>query len=303
MYASYLLIFSEKSGVILVKKQRVLFLHLSQLRKLVQKFAIVLLFLAAFLLMMFSKSKNAILEQTTDTAGEIMSPIVNVLVMPAKILVSGYNHLRSLQKIDEENRYLRAENQKLTIANAKTRALEIENTILAHMLNYAVPPQTSLVTAKVVAESGDVFSHSLVVYIGENTKVQKGQVAISEKGVIGRVERVGRNYAKIFLINDINSKIPVMIERNRVRAILTGQNTPLPKMRFMPLDAEPQIGDVVVTSGIGGVFPSGLPVGKIAGIDEDGVKVKPFNDLNRIEYVQIVDYNLPLLETDTDELK
>ena len=289
-------IFKKVLRDILVKKRRVLFLHLSQIRKLVQRFAIALLFLAAFFLMLFSKNDNVLLEKTSNVAGDIMTPAVEVLVMPGRLLADGYNYLRSLRKIDEENRMLREENRRLTIANAKTRALEIENSILSQMLNYAVPPGASFVTAKVVAETGDVFSHAVIVYIGNNGNVQKGQVAISDKGVIGRVESVGRNYAKIFLINDINSKIPVMIEKSRVRAILAGENTPLPKMLFMPLDAEPRLGDTVVTSGIGGVFPSGLPVGKIVRIDEEGIKVKPFNDLNRIEYVQIVDYHLPLLE-------
>jgi len=289
-------IFDKIPGDILVRKRRVLFLHLSQLRKLIQRFAIVFLFFAAFLMMLFSKNDNVFLEKTSTTAGEAVAPLVNILVAPAKVLASGYNYLRSLRKIDEENRNLREENRQLIIAGAQTRALEIENSILSQMLNYVTPPGASFITAKVVAVTGDVFSHSVVVYIGENTKVQKGQVAVSDKGVIGRVESVSRNYAKIFLINDINSKIPVIIERNRVRAILTGQNTPLPKMQFMPLDAEPQIGDVVVTSGIGGVFPAGLPVGKIVRIDDNDIRVKPFNDLSRIEYVQIVDYHLPLLE-------
>ena len=94
------------------------------------------------------------------------------------------------------------------------------------------------------------------------------------------------------LITDINSKIPVMVERTRVRGILTGDNTPTPKMVFIPLEAELTVGDRIVTSGVAGTFPAGLPVGKISSIEKNNVKIKTFTNLERLEYVKIVDYGL-----------
>lgn len=277
----------------MVKRRREIFLQFSQIRGTIKKFAIVLAFMVAFVFMLLNKSENILIEKTSTTAKEIVSSAVDVLVMPATALFKGYEYLRSLRKIDMENRALREENRRLTIANAKSRALEIENRLLARMLNYTVPPEASFITAKVVAEEGNAFAHALTVYTGGSPNVRKGQVVISDKGVIGRVELSGRNYAKIFLINDINSKIPVMAEKSRVRGVLSGENDPLPKMIFIPIDAGIEIGDRIVTSGIGGVFPSGLPVGEVISIDKDGVRVRPFDNLNRLEYVQIVDYKLP----------
>ena len=277
-----------------MKRRRLIFLHFSQIRRLVKKFAIVLLFIVAFVFMMLNKTENVLIETTSSAANEVLSPAIDVLVMPATLLIKGYDYFRSLRKIDMENKELRKEIRHLIIENTKTRALEIENNLLSQMLNYVAPPEASFVTARVVAEEGNAFSHAITVYIGDNQKILKGQVAIGTNGVIGRVESVGRNYAKIFLINDISSKIPVMIEKSRTRAILSGENTPLPKLIFVPLDAELEVGDTIVTSGVGGIFPAGLLVGRIVSIDSDGIKVKPFNDLSRLEYVQIVDYRLPL---------
>ena len=113
------------------------------------------------------------------------------------------------------------------------------------------------------------------------------------RSVIGRVEKTGADYAKIFLVNDINSKIPVMTEKSRIRGVLAGENDLLPKMVFIPLDAGVKVGDRIITSGIGGVFPAGLPVGKVVSVDREGVKVRPFDNLSSLEYVQIVDYKLP----------
>ncbi len=277
----------------MVRRRRVLFLHLSRLRRTIKKSAIAVLFVLVFVFMLLNKTNNALIEKTSTTAEEIITPITEILVMPASMLLNGYDYLRSLRKIDIENQALREENRKLIMANAKNRALEIENKILADMLNYVVPPEADFITAKVVAQEGTAFAHSLTVYVGENNHVEKGQVAISDKGVIGRVEDVGSRYAKIALINNINSKISVMIENTRVRGMMVGQNDIWPELVFLPLDAELNVGDKVVTSGIGGVFPVGLPVGKIASVSKNSAKIEPANNLSRLEYVMIVDYKLP----------
>ena len=287
----------------MVKRERETFLHISQIRGTIKKFAVVLAFVCAFVFMLLSKSENVLIEKTSGTAGEIVSSAVDVLVMPAAVLVKGYEYLRSLRKIDLENRALREENRRLTIANAENRqlvmmsnharALEIENKLLSNLLNYTPPPEASFVTAKVVAEEGGAFAHAITVYTAGSPVVRKGQVVVGNKGVIGRVEKTGADYAKIFLVNDINSKIPVMTEKSRIRGVLAGENDLLPKMVFIPLDAGVKVGDRIITSGIGGVFPAGLPVGKVVSVDREGVKVRPFDNLSSLEYVQIVDYKLP----------
>lgn len=277
----------------MVKRERENFLHFSQLRVMIKKFAPMLAFVVAFVFMLLSKSENILIEKTSGIADEAVSTVVDVLVMPASAMLKGYHYLRSLQKIDLENQKLREENRRLLVANAKNRALEIENKLLSRLLNYAVPPEASFVTAKVIAEEGSAFAHSLIVYTGGNPNLRKGQVVLGQRGVIGRVEKVSRNYAKIFLVNDINSKIPVMIEATRVRGVLSGENDVLPKMLFVPQDEKVNVGDKVVTSGIGGVFPAGVPVGKVITVDKKNIVVKPWDNLNNLEYVQIIDYKLP----------
>ena len=83
-----------------------------------------------------------------------------------------------------------------------------------------------------------------------------------------------------------------MIERSRVRGILSGDNTPLPKLVFAPLDADIVVGDIVTTSGVAGVFPPGLPIGKVVSVTKNNIKVKTFGNLEQLEYLKIVDYDL-----------
>ncbi len=275
-----------------MKRRKVLFIHLSNIRLLVKKFAIVILFISAFAMMLINKTDTVIIEKTSSVATDVVSPLIDVLVIPARLLASVYDYVHELKKIREDNALLRDENKKLVMMTGKARALEIENKLLSGLLNYTPPPEATFVTARVIAEEGNAFSHSLIAYTAGNPNVKKGQVVLSENGVIGRIEQVGQMYSKIILITDINSKIPVVVERTRARGILSGDNTSIPKLVFVPLDAKLAIGDRVVTSGVAGVFPPGLPVGKIISVDKNDIKVKVLGNLDRVEYVRIVDYNI-----------
>lgn len=275
-----------------MKRRRSLFIHLSYIRILAKKFAIVILFLSAFVLMLLNKTESLIIEKTSSLATDVISPMVDVLVIPARSVAGVYDYFRELKEVYRDNQILREENKKLLNLYDKTRVLEVENKLLSGLLNYVPPPEATFTAARIIAEEGDAFSHSVIAYTGDSNNVKKGQVALSERGVVGRVDKVGKIYSKIILITDINSRIPVMVEKTRVRGILAGDNTAIPKMVFIPLDAELNIGDRIVTSGVAGVFPSGLPVGRVASVDKNSVKIKPYNNLERLEYVRIVDYGL-----------
>ena len=275
-----------------MKRRKVLFIHLSNIRLLVKKFAIVILFISAFAMMLINKTDTVIIEKTSSVATDVVSPLIDVLVVPARLLSGVYDYVSELKKIREDNNLLRDENKKLVMMSNKARALEIENKLLSGLLNYTPPLEATFVTARVIAEEGNAFSHSLIAYTAGNPNVKKGQVVLSENGVIGRIEQVGQMYSKIILITDINSKIPVVVERTRARGILSGDNTSIPKLVFVPLDAKLAIGDRVVTSGVAGVFPPGLPIGKIISVEKNNIKVKVLGNLDRLEYVRIVDYNI-----------
>ncbi len=274
-----------------MKRRRSLFLHLSHISLLAKKFALVILFLTAFILMLVNKTDTAIIDKTSNLATDIVSPVIDVLVIPAKLVAKGYDYFRDLKQIHKDNLRLKEENKRLSMIYDRYLSLEIENKLLSELLNYVTPPNLELITGRVIAEEGDAFSHSMIAYVGDE-RVQKGQVALADKGVVGRVDKVGRDYAKIILITDINSKIPVMVEKTRVRGILSGDNTNMPKLVFIPLDAGINVGDRIVTSGVAGVFPAGLPVGRVVSVRKGEIVVKPFSNLEQLEYIKLVNYGL-----------
>lgn len=181
-----------------MKRRKVLFIQLSQIRLLAKKFAIVILFLSAFVMMLINKTDTVIIEKTSSMATDVVSPLIDVLVVPARTLAGVFDYFRDLSKIYDDNRKLRAENNRLQIVSDKARALEIENKLLAKLLNYTPPPNAKFVTARVIAEEGDAFSHSIIAYTGRDSGVKKGQVVMSDNGVIGRVDKPGKMYSKSF---------------------------------------------------------------------------------------------------------
>ena len=275
-------------------RRRVLFINLSQFKVLVKNVAIVLLFLLAFFFMLINKTDNAILDKASSAGISVAGPVIHFLTLPAKGVYSVYATIKDVIDVYNENKKLRQENQFLLMQKNKYGSLRAENALLARLLNYAVPKSAKFVTVQIISADSLGFSHSVIAYVGENHEVKKGQIALNEGGVVGRVEEIGGNYVRIMLITDINSKIPVLIERTRTRGILSGDNTSAPKLIFTPLGADIKVNDVVVTSGVSGIFPAGLPIGKVSAIDNMQIKVEPLTDIQKLEYAKIVDYGLEM---------
>ncbi len=275
-----------------MKSHKVWLIQFGELKTFFRRLFIFILFFTAFLTISLSRVDSLIVSAVDKVVIDMTGPVMQVIESPARALHHIYTYFYDISHIYTENRQLRAENKQMMILQNKVRTLEVENQLLSRLLNYVPPPSAKYMSAQIIAESGDNFTHLLLVYIGDKP-IRKGQVVMSNESVIGRVDSVGKHFAKIILITDINSKIPVLIERTRTRGILSGNNTAFPELIFTRTNEHIQIGDIVVTSGVGGLFPAGLPVGFVQKVNEDGsVIVDPLADTSRLEYVRIVDYGI-----------
>jgi rod shape-determining protein MreC len=272
-------------------RQKVLLIKVGELKDLFRKLFVVILFLTAFLFIMLSRFDSVAIEALNKVVIKVTGPVMQVVELPARVIHHVWTYFYDISHIYAENQLLRDENKQMMILQNKVRTLEVENQLLSRLLNYVPPAEASFMSAQVVAESGDKFTHLLLIYVG-NEAVKKGQIVMGDESVIGRIDTVSPPYAKVILITDISSKIPVVVERTRVRGILSGNNKDLPQLIFMRSTTDVQEGDIVVTSGVGGMFPAGLPIGFISSINGNKVEVEPMADLSRIEYVRIVDYGL-----------
>lgn len=275
-----------------MKRRRVLFIRLSQFRVFIRKLLVAALFVSALMFMMLSKADTLILNKITNSVSQAFSPVIQVMQFPAEVVYAVYDKVRDITLVYSENKRLKAENLDLLMLKNQVRTLKAENKLLGQMLNYTPPPEASFVTAKIVAEEGDGFSHSLIAYTDNAEQVRKGQVVLGAESVVGRVESVSGSYVRVLLFTDINSRVPVILERNRIRGILSGDNTTVPKLMFTAAGADIKEGDMVVTSGVAGVFPTGLPIGVVSKITKGTIAVETISDIERLEYIKIVDYGV-----------
>lgn len=274
----------------------------SPIRTAIHRFAFILLIVSAFALMLLGKADTVLIERIRGASLDLITPIMSLASRPAASIDDVTQKVQSLTHLYEENQRLREENRKLLAWQQVARNLAHENNRLRQLSQYADPPALHEVSARVIADMGGAYAHSMMISAGSRDGVAKGQAVLSDEGLIGRVADAGYQASRILLITDINSRIPVMIESSRDRAFLSGDNTSRPLLTFLTADATVAPGDRVLTSGHGGAFPPGIPVGIVSSVSENTVRVAPLFQRHRIEYLRVVNYGLQGIIKNPDTL-
>lgn len=171
---------------------------------------------------------------------------------------------RSRNTLQAQNAELTHRDQQLSIATMRNAALEQENARLRG-LNQALPPLAAKhLLADVVSADLGRLRQRLVVNQGDRAGVFRAQTAIDTEGLVGQTVRVGPFSTELMLITDPEHAVPVEVVRNGLRTIAVGIGSPDElQLPFLPVNSDVKVGDLLVTSGLGGVFPSGVPVGEV----------------------------------------
>jgi rod shape-determining protein MreC len=259
---------------------------------LAHRFAYASLVAAAIALMVLGKIDVLMMDGFRARVTDAVAPVLDALSRPAATVSRAMDRVRDLTRLQVENVRLRQNQTRLVQWQAAARNLEAENKILRDLLNFKSRPEPSFITARVIADTGGAFAHSLILNAGARDGVRKGQAAVTGYGLVGRIAGVGARSARILLITDLNSRIPVVVGENPTRAILAGDNSDRPKLLHLPSGETVAVGDRVVTSGHGGALPPGLAVGIVTQVNENGIRVRPFARRSRLEYVRLLDFGL-----------
>ncbi|MBO39181.1 MAG: rod shape-determining protein MreC [Rhodospirillaceae bacterium] len=259
------------------------------LKALVQRFSFLFLILAAFGIMLLSKTETLVVEKFSTVVVDVFSPIMDVISKPAATINHAARTFQELANLREDNIRLKRENERLLLWQETAKRLKSENKILQSLLQFTPTPKRQFITARVIADSGGAFVRSIIVNTGKRNGVRKGQAAVTGVGLAGRVVAVGHRSARVLLVTDINSRVPVLVETTRDRAILSGDNSSMPRLTFLPTNSTAKAGHRIVTSGHGGVFPAGLQVGFIVDGSNGIMRVKPNVSFQKLEYIRLVD--------------
>ncbi|MDE2580528.1 MAG: rod shape-determining protein MreC [Rhodospirillales bacterium] len=257
------------------------------LRQALAKLTLPVLFTVSFGVILLGKLDVMAAQRARISLADALAPIYATLAGPLANVRAGVEDVTGLFALDAEVARLRAENARLrhwqavalTLA-ARTRALEAD-------LHWIPSPAPEFVTARVVADAGGVFARAVLLSTGPNHFIRKGQIALSDGSLVGRVTDVGSRSARVLLITDPNSRIPVLLEGSGSRAIMVGTNGSRPRLIFWS-GAAPREAQQVVTAGIAGSLPPDLPIGTVHYTAANVPEVVPGADLGRLGMVQIV---------------
>lgn len=259
------------------------------------------LFFLSFALLALSRLDHPVVRELRAEVEALIAPAIGAASVPfdpARRLVrqvqSSYDGFAELERLKGENQRLK---------QVETRARELERRVgeLARMTHMLEQQSIEYRTVRVIATSSGAFVHSALLEGGTEQGIRVGHPVINADGLLGRIVEAGKRTSRVLLLTDINSRIPVLIGTNQVRAIMSGDNSVAPRIAMLPQEAGVDHGEEIVTSGIGGMFPRGLRLGAVA-LANDGPRVTLDAGLGDLEFVSVLLYENPGIAL-TRELK
>jgi rod shape-determining protein MreC len=224
-------------------------------------------------LLMFVDARYRYLESARSALSVLISPIQRLATVPGALWQQAGDFFitQSTQhSLIAENNELHQQHQSDAAQLLQLQALQSENQQLRKLDDLPIRSEFTTQLAEIIYAERDVFKRKVLVNKGADTDVQLGQVVMDDAGIVGQVTRVYPWLSEVTLITEKDHAVPVQVVRNGLRTILfgTGDTSQL-SLRYMPVSADIQNDDVLVTSGIDGIYPPGIPVARVIKIERD----------------------------------
>ena len=197
-------------------------------------------------------------------------------------------NFRSYARIIEQNQELRRELQQMRAWREAALQLEQRNAQLLDLNQVRLDPQLTHVTGVVMADSGSPFRKSVLLNVGARDGVRDGWAVMDGLGLAGRIAGVGQRTARVVLLTDTASAVPVVIQPSGQRAMLIGDNSAFPILEFIESPDDLRPGDRVISSDDGGVFPAGILVGEVVATSDRRLRVRISADFGRLEFLRVL---------------
>lgn len=247
---------------------------------------------------LFLLSSNSDLGPTWNPAEqfviEITAPFQKLIKQITKSTEEMWLNYFRLVDVHRENTQLKNEIHVLKMANSRYRELLATQESLEELLQFKQKINRPVVAAQVIGLDPTGWFKSVIIDKGKWAGLRIDMPVVNAFGVVGRVVSVSSNYAKVLLIIDQNSAVDCLVQRSRDRGMLKGLMSEICKLDYVGKSNDIAAGDIVVTSGLGGVFPKGLPVGRILDVKEisgelfKDIKIRTAVDFSKLEEVLVI---------------
>jgi rod shape-determining protein MreC len=257
------------------------------------------------ILLSVSSRRNYSPHRVAETTIPFLAPFQNAVTLSIRYVRDIWVTYFSLVSVAEENKRLKAALRNAAADMNRCGEIEISNARLRDLLSFKGKINQKMLPAEVIGRSPSAWSKTAIINQGENAGIKKGLPVVVPEGVVGQVISVSRNYAKVLLITDQNSALDGMAQRTRSRGIVQGDSSERCLFKYVLRKHDIREGDVIISSGLDGVYPKGLRIGKIteasknkSGIFQE-ITLVPDVDFEKLEEVLII--LEPLLELPAGE--
>lgn len=233
-------------------------------------------------------------------AGSTLNPVQSIVYKATDKVKETLDFFLNFSEIKAQNKELINKNQELENKLITYSDLKDENDRLREILNFTEERDNyNYIACDIIGYSGGNFLDGYIVNKGKNENIQKGMIVIAAQGLVGQVTSVGENWSIIQSLANENIAVSVMVESTRdatgyLKGFKDSQNRNLAKVYDLPMDSQVKEGDVIMTSGVGMIYPKEIKIGEVISVEEDKVKVmksavvKPYVDFNKLEELFIV---------------
>lgn len=215
-------------------------------------------------------------------------PNMSWAMAPVTGAINLFRDFQSYQRLSEQNRELRSELRQMRAWKEAALQLEQENARLLDLNNVRLDPRLTYITGVVMADSGSPFRQSVLLNVGARDGIQDGWATMDGIGLVGRISGTGRNTARVILLTDTAMAVPATIQPSGQTALVAGDNSAAPILKFLENPDLVRPGDRVITSGDGSVFPAGLLIGQVVEDPSGRLRVRLSADYERLEFLRVL---------------
>lgn len=227
-------------------------------------------FVLLSLLLLFVDARYRYLESTRSALSVLVSPIQRLATMPGVLWQRAGDFFVTQRSLVKESDALHQQHQRDAAQLLQLKVLQIENQQLRKLMALPLRAEFTTQMTEIVYAERDVFKRKVLINKGADANLQPGQVVMDDNGIVGQVTRVFPWLSEVTLVTEKDHAVPVQVLRNGLRTVVFGAgDTSQLSLRYMPVSSDIQNGDVLVTSGIDGIYPQGIPVAKVDKIERD----------------------------------
>jgi len=254
--------------------------------QLILKRFLLLIFVVLFIYLLYVARPKKLADFTLEATGTISTIGLNIYDLIFSPMMSLSEKLGQFKDLKAENLKLKLRLTEFYSLENTVETLKAENSALKNLLNVVSDEKYDCITARLLSVSLNPFSKTILVGAGSESGVKVNQIVASAQGLVGRVTQVSGNFARVMLINDLNSRVPIVTLLTQERGILAGNNQNT-KIIYLQKNHTIKQGEKVITSGDGIMYPRGIVVGEVSKVTESEVEILPAMNFDRTDFVNI----------------